>query len=190
MTRRFLDDIKADIATLMEDNTTGDFLLAQDRQLRIDMIDSTINDECVLLASTPVASIPTTVGWTILGTGVYDTATGGDATFLKANLVAGTIVSNTTPGFTYSAEGFVSFEGANNAAYEFAIGRNGTPSLLVTKTTGSGPGDPSNAYFQALDLSALADTSFSIMCRTPDGVNTMDLAQCYFVLTVKPTSNP
>jgi hypothetical protein len=190
MTRRFLDDIKSDISSLMADNVTGDFLLSQDRQIRNDIIDSVIDDECEIFTSTVVSSLTTTTSFVSLTTSIYSGTTGGDATFLKADQVNGVIQSASTAGYTYSATANISFEGTSNIAYEVGIGINGVVSDFVAGTTGQGASDPVHITTRVLDISSSANTDYSIMIRSPEGANSIANLSANLNLTVKPTNNP
>ena len=48
MARRFLDDVRADIQSLLPDNITGEISPADMRTLLTDITDSTIQDECII----------------------------------------------------------------------------------------------------------------------------------------------
>lgn len=102
MARRFLDDIRSDMAALYVPG--GGIAAVDEGALMLDMLDSVIQDECVIFGQTPVPAHPTTTAYVSIGVGYTDTV-GGDATFLKANALSGEIQGATTPGFTYSLKG-------------------------------------------------------------------------------------
>ena len=71
MTRKFLDTLKSEIATVAADNATGDFVLSEYRTIMGDTIDSTIDDECDIFSTAPSLAVPVTTGWTNI-TSAYD----------------------------------------------------------------------------------------------------------------------
>lgn len=194
MSRRFLDDIKTDIASLMADNGTGDFTLAQDRIIRVDTIDSTIDDEAAIYSSTPVAGpIATTIAFSSLTTGLYDTAIGDDSVggaFLNTDPTNGVIVSKNIAGFHYNIEAGVNFTPSNGVTYDFSIGINGVEGFRTASVTGQPGGDPASISLKRISLSTPLSASFSLMCRTPDGVDSLDIIEAVLIATIKPTNNP
>ena len=66
MARRFLDNIRADVTTLLADNTTGLISAASMRLLFTDTIDSVISDEAGLGFASPVAAVPLTPNYALI----------------------------------------------------------------------------------------------------------------------------
>lgn len=194
MTRRFLDDIKADYDALLVSNTSGDIGPLADKALRFDTMDSVKDDEAAIYSSSPVAGpIPTTVAFSSLTTGLYDTAVGDDSLgqgFLNTDETNGVIVGKNIAGFHYDIEGAVNFTPNNGVTYDFSLGVNGVEGFRIASVTGQPGGDPFSISLKRISISTPASASFSLMCRTPDGTDSLDIIEAVLVAIVKPTNNP
>lgn len=190
MTRRFLDDIRDDINGFMADNSTGNFTLAEDRTIRLDMLDSLKQDEASVNGSSPVSFNVTSV-FQVMQL-VYDSSNGGDAEFLKVDLPNGVIVLNTTPGFSYRVAAEISMEGINNTHYDFAIGIDGVPGNFISQITGNGvaQGRPISTSAVRFVPTANADAVISFMVKSPDGASTITVNSIGMLVAVIPTNNP
>lgn len=193
MSRRFLDDIKADITSMMADNASGDFTLAMDRAIRNDTIDSTVEDEAAIYTAVPVPGpIATTVAFSSLTTGLYDTAIGDDSAaegFLNTDEVNGTITGSATPGFTYDLRALLSFTPANGVTCDISIGVDGVEGFHIGSTTGQPGGDPATVSVDRIIKSASASSVFTIMVRTPAGVSSLTIVSAALIAIIKPTHN-
>ena len=191
MTRRFLDEIRAEINAQIVTNAAGDITAALLNPLMIDTIDSCIQDECAIASNTTSLAVPTTATWASLGTGVYDIVTGGDGDFLSPDEVIGDISSSDTAGFTYLVEGKVSIEGINqNTSIEFSILADGVPVGFIASVTGGHGERPLSTSFSHLSLSTPAGTHYTIGVNTPNGAETIDIGSVGLSLTIQPTNNP
>ncbi len=189
MTRRFLDDVRGDLtAQLATGNQTPAPAL---NLLLLDVIDSTIQDEAVIASNTASPAVPTAIAWAPLTTGIYDVETGGDAEFLKIDLINGSVTTATTGGFTYKIDGNISFDDvASNTPIEFSVLADGVQVGFIAALNGGGSSRPRTASFSHVALSAGADTVFTIGVQTPNGVNTIDIASIALSVTIQPTNNP
>lgn len=189
MTRRFLDDIRSDIVTLMPDNNIGAITPAITRGILTDMVDSTVQDEGAISANAPTLGIATTDSFTQLTT-PYAQNAGGDGDFITPDQINGEITTSSTAGFTYSLIGSIAFEGSANDPFEFVILEDGSPVGFITRETGEGNNDPVSSYVRTLIDAAPADAVYSIGVRTPEGNNTIDILDIELVAIIQPTNNP
>lgn len=194
MTRRFLDDIKTDYNALLVSNTTGDIDPLSDKALRFDTIDSTIDDEAFIYSSAPVVGpLATAVAFTSLTTGVYDTQEGDDsagAAFLNTDFTNGNITGKNIAGFTYQIKGAFNFTPNNGVTYDFAIGVDGVPAFLIDSVTGQPGGDPAGAYVESYIKTAALSSVFTLMVRSPGGIDSLNDFRAALVAIIKPTNNP
>jgi hypothetical protein len=190
MTRRFIDDIKNEINTLMADNASGDFTLAMDRSIRFDMLDSTVQEEATIL-SNHVESLgyPVTGSYALLSS-VYNETIGGDGTFLIVNESAGQITTTVTPGFTYFGLVALSIQGPNNADYLFTISENGVQIGYQAAVTSTGGTNRLSMSFPLEVNAAPASASYGVSIMSPNGAATVDILDINFRLAVLPTFNP
>jgi hypothetical protein len=194
MTRRFLDDVRADLTALLV--TAGATTALELQPLLIDTIDSSVDDECVVGSTIPAVGIPILVTWTPIvldgvGGAVYDTAVGGDATFLKVSIPLGKVTLSTVPGFTYEVEGYINFSDlGSNVAIDFSILVDGVPVGFLASLTGGGSARARSATMKALILSTGADAVIELGVRTPDGAQAIDTSSLGILVTIKPTNNP
>lgn len=190
MTRRFLDDVRSDIATLFPDNAIGDISPADLRLVTTDMIDSTIQDECTIFGATPVVGHVTAATFEDITVGFTDTQ-GGDGVFLKPNAAGGTIVTNTVAGFTYLIWGGISVELANGIAVNFVLRKaNGNLISVPIGVTGRGAGNPVSVQLRGLMNAAATDEAVSLAVQTPDGASTIDIQVQSLTAIIEPTNNP
>lgn len=209
MARRFLDDVAQDIVDLqafvdanIQTNVTGDIsgslvnsvYTSINANMR-DVLDSSVQDEAGLTSSTglPVA---VTVGtdWTViddnLAVGIYDTAIGGDGSFLIPNLANGSITGTSIPGFSYTAEGAIQADLAPGAFVEVALGLNGVPGDLVQTINGTSGARFEGAYVRRYLPTTPANGVFQLLLRCPDGPETFDISVRTFGVIIMPTRNP
>jgi hypothetical protein len=187
MTRRFLDDVRADIHAIIKTNGNAEITGPLLNGLMIDMIDSTINDECALIQTTDEAYV-TSITFEPIDN--YDSSVGGDGDFLTPDILLGTIKSSPTSGWTYDVEGQISFIAQNNADYEFTMLRNGAPSGFLASITGTGNNDLQTLSVNTTILSNVADNFVSLGFRSITGGNSITITNVVLKAVIKPTNNP
>lgn len=188
MTRRFLDDIRANITALLV--TAGETTAPDLAALMIDQVDSVVDDEAAIASTTPSLAVPTAIAWQPLTTGIYDISVGGDGDFLKVDATAGNITGSSVAGFTYELDGKISFQDlGSNVAINFSILVDGVQAGFIAALTGGGGTRPRTAAFTHIVLSAPADALFQIGIQTPDGVQAIDIGSVGLQATIKPTNN-
>lgn len=189
MTRRFLDDVRADLSNLMTDNTQGLIEASSLLSLQIDVIDSVIQDECALQMSTRVDNYALTDVMAPL-LGAFDGAQGGDAEFLKVDVGAGTITTATIAGYSYDITGIISFEGGANDEYAVQLLVDGVPYGFKGSLTAEGPNDPVEGTFRAVINAATADAVLQFGIQSQDATDTVDILDAVLYVEVQPTNNP
>jgi len=191
MTRRFLDDVRADINSMIVTNTTGDITAAILAPLMIDTIDSTIQDECAISSNTPSLGVASTPVWQSLSTGIYDNVIGGDGNFLNPDVLTGTVTSSAIAGWTYELEGKISIEGINqNTSIEFSILADGVPVGFIASVTGGHGERPLSTSVSHIALSTPASTVYTLGYQTPNGNETIDIGSVGLSMTIQATNNP
>jgi hypothetical protein len=191
MARRFLDSIRADIASQLADNVTGNITAPVMQNLLLDMIDSTIQDEAAIASNAISLAVPTAIDWTSLAVGVYDITVGGDATFLKLDAVNGTVTTSATAGFTYEFEGKISFSDiGSNTPIDFSILADGVQVGFIAAMTGGGGTRARTSAFSHISLSATPNAVYTIGVRTPNSINALDILSVGITAIITPTNNP
>jgi len=187
MTRRFLDNIRADIATQLADNPTGDITAAIMQNLLLDMIDSTIQDEGAITGGS-VLDIALTNAWQLLD--IFDTNVGGDGDFITPSAGTGVIVTSDNAGFSYQINAQLSFVTDNNRDYEFSILQDGVEIGFLSSQTGTGAGDTQSIYLSTFVKSAPADAQYSIGARNNGTTGDLDVIASSITVIIVPTNNP
>jgi hypothetical protein len=187
MTRRFLDDVRANIATLIADNTSGDTSNEDIRVQMLDLLDSAIQDECNISSNTNTGIVLTGSFQNL--TTPYQEQAGGDATFLIPNFGSGTITTNVVPGFSYTMFGQITLEAANNDNIDFVIGINGVPQGYIGSIHGDGSNEVSTALRAFVRAAGISDI-ITIMALAQDGAAVVDVLSIELVLVIVPTNNP
>lgn len=188
MTRRFLDDVRADINAAIIPNINGDITADVLRPLLIDTIDSTIDDEGGLLITASQLAYTVTDNWVPL---LFDSAVGGDGDFITPDPVSESITTSATPGFTYKIDGALSILGGNNEVFQLAIGVAGLPVGYIGEITTRGNGRPGGVAASHLSLSTSSSSVFQLMMRCSSSASTnIDISSGYLLATIKPTNNP
>jgi len=189
MSRRFLDDVRADINAAIIPNGAG--LITADvlRPILIDSIDSSIDDEAIIGSSLDVIGLAINdTTWTVIP---CDDSVGGDAQFLNVDLANNQIVTSPTAGYTYASSALVNLVGANNKRFEIAVLEDGTPSGAIGEITARGNNKPVNVTAFGLELSTPSSTSYTIGIRSiDDPADTLDIHDRALSVTIKPTNNP
>ncbi len=188
MTRRFLDDIKEDIAQLWPNNITGAISPADLRGPVLDMVDSLKQDECELEGSAPTVGLALTGTFVSLTT-VFDGESGGDGVFLKPDFANGVIVGATTAGFSYLITGDITVEANNNETIELVVGVNGVPTGFIGALTGNSNNDLSVSISHFVRTSE-SDAVYTLMARAADGAATIDIQEASMIAIIWPTNNP
>jgi hypothetical protein len=188
MTRRFLDDLRADINAQIIPNVGG--LITADilRPLMIDTIDSSVDDEAGLGNTTPVIGLAVDdTNWTVLPSSVVR---GGDAEFLIVDLPGNKITSTIVAGFSYNITGLASLIGGNNNVYELGVLQNGIQTGYIGVTTTRGPSKPVSVQAYELELSTASSTDFQIGIRIVSAAaGTVDVVSSANIVTILPTNN-
>lgn len=209
MARRFLDDIRTDMAQALLDiqatiytNATQD-VSGDDVQnafnilepLWQDMIDSCIQDEAALGGSASMTfSLGTT--WVPINDALappvlaYDTVTGGDADFLKVDQVDGSITTSATPGFSYETIGQISIDASNNTVVEAAILQEGVPLQFIGSIIGTGGIRAQSIYLSTYSLNHTANCKYQLGVRVASGTDTVTVTPRQFGVIIVPTNNP
>ena len=188
MPRKFLDDVRADIQTLIADNTTGEIQPADVRSILTDIVDSTIQDECAISGDTG-ATIALTSAFSPITDG-FDTTVGGDGTWLKPNQATGTIVLNVQPGWTYSVLAVVTLQVVQNESLEFCILRDGVAGFFKPTIAGAGVSRPNSVQLIDQILANTSNEEVQIGVRAIDGAASVDIIDVVLEVTVLPTNNP
>lgn len=203
MTRRFLDDIRADkltVAAAFTDLlvTAGDTtapalngILQTNLALDQDMLDSVTQDESAIASNAPSLGVATTAAFTPLTTGIYDIAVGGDDDFLTVDAAAGTITTSPIAGFTYTCEGRVTFQDIGSSVpIEFSILADGVQAGFIGGLTGGGNTRPRTVAFSHIKLATPANTVYTIGVRTPNGNQDIDITSIAMSCFIQATNNP
>ena len=191
MTRRFLDDVRADIDAVIVPNGAGAITAALMNPIMHDMIDSTIDDEGGIFGVTPVTGIPVTAAFSELLT-LFTTELGGDGTFIIPAAALGQVTSSAVAGFTYNALVQLSVECANNSQFDFTVMQDGIAIGVGESVTGRGTGNgrPVAVNIETLILSAPADAVYTVGVKSPDGNSNINVIKASLFIVVKPTNNP
>jgi hypothetical protein len=187
MARRFLDDVRADVALLLADNIVGAISPLDVRTVLGDMIDSLTDDEVGMTSppSTVLALTPVMTEYP----GIFDASIGSVPGFIVPNVVTARMDLGPTAGFSYSFSLFIQAEAAQNAEMEFQISRDGVPIGESWIIIGRGPGRPVSAAAAWIELSAPANAEFGAVFLSP-GSDTFTLTNAFMLGVVKPTNNP
>ncbi len=189
MSRRFLVDIQTDIDAKLADNITKDILPVNMRDILGDMNDSLKQDEAALTSSSATNGLATAVSFEVLDT-VYDAQQGGDGDFLNTVFGVGTITGTSTPGFTYAIVGTISVSGTNNVAIQIGVGVDGVQTGFITRHEASGITEFYTMSVRLLVNAAIADSVFTMMIATPDGISSVDIADATLGVIIHPTNDP
>jgi hypothetical protein len=187
MTRRFLDNVRSDINTQIVTNANGDITAVVLAPLMIDTIDSCVIDQSRLIKNVPEAAVALTTVYT--QPIIYNESEGGDATFLKVNLGAGSITTNVTEGFTYNVEMFISFIGINNTRYDASFLVNGVPTGITVSTIRSGADEQSLLTLTGTALSAASNSTVTIGLKA-DVAGDIEILAAVLRVDIAPTNNP
>lgn len=188
MTRRFLDDVRTDIATLFGNNITGEISPADLRSVTIDMLDSSIADEAELFSTAETVGLVLDGTFTSLAT-IYDAEEGDDGNFLNTAFSLGTVTGTGTAGFSYTVRAAITIEAGNNEVIEFSVGINGVADPYFATLVGDGTKDQS-VSIGAFDRSAASASVYTLMARAVDGSATVTVSAVRLVVIIQPTNNP
>jgi hypothetical protein len=185
MSRIFMDDWRTARTLLLQTGgaTTALELLASD----IDLSESCTDDESALIMTTDQPLVTTSSFAKLTG---YDSAVGGDAEFLITDFLAGDVTTSAVAGFSYQFNAQISFICTNNAVYQFSLMRNGVATGFVASITGTGNGDLQTVNLEGLELSALANSIWSVGFLSLGGGDALTILQAFLRATIKPTNNP
>ena len=187
MARRFLDDIRADIISLLPDNTVGSITPAIVRGLLNDIIASTVQDEVAMTSppSTVLNLTPTPTEYPQ----IFQAAIGNVPGFLTGNFTTGRFECSATPGWSYRFEFYLQAEGGQNNELGFQIMRNGVVvgERFEIITRGAGRGVTASAAWY--EISAPANATYSIAISSP-GSDTFTITNAFALAAIVPTNNP
>lgn len=189
MARRFLDDIRADIASRIADNDVGAIDAADVRTPLLDMMDSVITDEATLDVDTGKIDLSTTTAWATYAT--YDSSAGDDGDFLKINQGAGTVTGSSTAGFSYLITASMSAIFPPARAMNVSVGVNGNPVGFIAGAPGDGAGDPVTLSTTFFVRSAGSNDVFSLLWQTDQAITSnVDVPDARLTVVIWPTNNP
>ena len=188
MARKFLDDIRTQIAAIINDNVVGDISPADVRLCLNDMIDSLVSDE-VAMTSPPTTIINTTTTPTEFPA-VVDQVIGTVPGFLVGNVTTARFECAATAGFSYTFRIFVEAEGAQNETLNFAITRGGVVVGETFEITTRGPGRATAASAAWYELSAPSLAQFGIAFWSPQPAQPFTITNCFMICSIIPTNNP
>jgi hypothetical protein len=187
VTRIFLDDLRANIAAAIPDNTTGLVDPADVRVNMLDTVDSTVPDEAALTQSAPLVGVVLTAAW-LIPLSLFDGTLGGDGVFLKPNAAGGFIEGTTTPGFSYYIIAETNFIAANNDVVEVSAVIDGVPFGPATTLISNGT-DPLTLNIIAIQTSMPSNGQLALAYRSTAGA-TITINSSETLVVVTPTNNP
>ena len=192
MTRRFLDDIRADINAQVPDNNVGLVTPAIVRGLMQDMTDSLSEDVAFIYrAAGTLLAYPRTTAPALM-TALFDTQ------YLAANMDgttpdpgAGTITLGNVAGRQYRGVFNISFEGANAAEVNAGIFVGGALSpLWGAGVTIPGIGKQVTISMPWYINKSIANQVIGPALWLPGGNGTIDVLALQFSCSILPTNNP
>ncbi len=202
--RRFIDDIRSDIAanqvlisnTIYNNNTKD--ISGSDIQapllaigdLMVDMCDSTIQDEGNIYGNTEVEDVSLNGDWLSLDAGFFTSGDGDDGEFLNVDVANGTITSTSTAGYSYLVLASVTMQAGGQELVEFAIGLDGAPVGFIRQIEGDGTNDGVSGYLRYFSRTTPANGVWTIMARAEDGSATIDIPRIELDVVILPTNNP
>lgn len=189
MTRRFLDDVRADIDSAISANGLG--LITADvlRPLMKDMVDSTASELVVIGATTPTNNVTVTnSAWAVLP---CNEARGASTQVLNINLADNSVTSSPTAGFIYHLIGTLSLTASRNSTYQLAILEDGIPVGFIGEITTQGGTRPVNVQARMLNTNTGASTKYQLAIKgISDASSSVDFEAVSMFATIRPTNNP
>ena len=189
MARKFLDDVRAEINTLINDNASGEISPLDVRTCLIDIVDSGVQDESYIFGDVPDQPFALTGAYQSIGT-LYTTGVPAVPGFVTPNSGAGTITLSATAGFTYSIKTQITLSTSNNEEVDFRIGINGVPVGYVGSIIGSAGGRELSVSVEYILLAAGVSDVITLMARAADGSGTMSVDSIFLFAAILPTNNP
>lgn len=187
MTRKFLDEVRADIDTTLI--TGGDTTAPKLAQLLNDVIDSSVQDECAIY-STASGSVDITNAWTKVNSTTYSADTGEVPGFLFPDFANGQIAVSPTAGFTYSVTATLVMQGDTNDRYDLTIFEDGVKVPVEVSGTGDGTNDPITLQVRWYVKSAPANGVYAMFVKSQNASDTITVDQAILAVTIQPTNNP
>ena len=191
MTRKFLDDLSAEISLKVPDNTTGLVTPAIVRNLMIDITDSTVEDIAFIYRSSPLLAYARGVAPALLG-GVFNAtylAPNMDGTSVDEN--AGTIILGNVAGRQYRGVLQITFEGTNGAEVLGGLYIDGVlSSLWAGGVTIPGVGKQVTLNIPWYIQKSVAASIIGPAIWLPNGAGTIDILAAQFSCSILPTNNP
>jgi hypothetical protein len=189
MARRFIDDVRSDISTLLADNTVGAISPADLRSVFNDFVDSSISDQALLNADQEVTGYPVDLTFAQITTGVFTSQVGNEPPFLNCDFANGVISASPTAGFYYEVIGGLSFEAPSNVQVDIVITVDGVPREYIASSTGRGAGRPISATILAQSNPTPANAEFGIAIRA-ESAGTIDIVDAFLSVNINPTNSP
>jgi hypothetical protein len=188
VTRKLTDLLKADVDAAFPDNTEGLITPLALRDIVKDVIDSLRPAYAALLADHTGAplSVPLTASWTAMAGATFWNGGAGvsDPLELSADVDGGTI----TPvfiGWNHWLQGAISFTGASNVEYQFALATGGTPGTPMS-VDGAGSNRIVTIGAQTVRIPQTGN-SFTLLARAPGGNSTIEIHQARFIVELGTT---
>lgn len=189
MTRKFLQDIRGQIASTLPDNTQGLITPVNHRALLTDFLDSITEVYAELIDQTVQVDFPVPTTFTPITN--YDQAIGGATGLLELNQVNGTISSGPTAGYNYIIIAQIQFEADNNAGFEVGVAAGGTVVSFVRGITGRGPNNAVSGTVVVDVVGGAANTPVDLRIRNVDGgTENITINQVSLVSKLLPTESP
>jgi hypothetical protein len=192
MSRRFLDDIRADIASQMPDNSVGLITPAIVRGLMRDVVDSTVEDIAFIYRTGgPLVGYARTAAPALMPN-LFD------SNYLAANMdsvttqqAAGTITLGTVAGRQYKGTLNITFEAANGTEVQTGLFIGGTLSPLW----GAAASVPAASRQVTITMpwyinKSIADQVIGPALWLPNGAGSIDVTAVQFSCSIMPTNNP
>ena len=154
----------------------------------VDVMDSSVEDEAALYSTAPTVGVVVGATFAKLA-GVFDSAVGGDGSFLITDAVAETVTTSSTAGFTYGLGCELTFTAANNAVVDFAIAVDGTVQQYIASATARGSSRPVSISLSSVILSANASSVVELYALSTDTAS-LDVLDGYLLTSIRPTNNP
>jgi len=176
--RRYTDEVKGLINTLLPNNSAGAISPEDVRSVLTDIIDSLRPAWAAIRAEHSAApeAFATTNQWqTVLSPTMWTTGGNSDPLEFLASPPIGALVVKYAY-FNHVLRANLNFEGAVNVEYQFSIAANGIPLGGLSSVDGAGNGRIVQASDWALAWDA-ADTQYSVMVRSPSGNSTIHIHQ-------------
>lgn len=188
MTRKFLDAVRAEINTLVADNTSGDISPADVRTCLLDITDSTVNSTAWYASSTPSLAVPLTTTGTIPPAPVPQSGQEDPTLITVSTGTRQFTVQAAAVGFSVEIFCLVTMSSANNNKVSLDLYVNGAIQIFGAEVVNTGPTDPSTISFAAYINAAVAGT-LDMRLRTLTGAFNVDVLNSAMSASILPSNN-